>query len=166
MCICSIDKLIKTISYHIYSTNKTFKMIKLKNNLYSLMLVILLPAVGTSCNKETDAPGAGDTIVNKKIQYTLYTDKDFSGLTDSIEFSLFVQNLHDQVIWDSALMPMELKDIPGIANKIVAEKVVTLKKDSLYKVGFKYIIDEVGHSSFFDTLKANDTFKEISFNFK
>src|SRR5438128_711434 len=107
-------------------------MIKLKSRLNSLMLVIVLVSVATSCNKQTEVPGTGDKTVNMKIRYTLYTDKDFSGLTDSIEFSLFVRNLHDEVIWDSALMPMELKDIPGIANKIVAEKVVTLKKDSLY----------------------------------
>jgi len=130
------------------------------------MVFIFLVSIATSCNKQNDVPHNYDTTVHKTILFSLYTDKDFSGENDAIAFTIFITNLRDQMVWDSALMPMKLKDIPDMANKLTIEKAITIHKDSILKVGFKYVIDEVGYSSFYDTCNASEMLKKIEFNFQ
>src|SRR3954471_22709918 len=129
-------------------------MNKVKKGLFYSILLICLVSIATSCNKQTGVPHNYDTTMHKTILFSLYTDKDFSGGNDAIAFTVFITNLRDQMVWDSALVPMKLKDIPDIANKIIVEKTIAIHKDSVLKVGFKYVIDEVGYSSFYDTCNA------------
>ena len=141
-------------------------MNKVKKGLFYSILLICLVSITISCNKQTGVPHNYDTTMHKTILFSLYTDKDFSGENDVIAFTVFITNLRDQMVWDSALMPMKLKDIPDIANKIIVEKAITIHKDSVLKVGFKYVIDEVGYSRFYDTCNASETLKKINFNFQ
>jgi len=141
-------------------------MSTLKKELFYLMLLIFLVAVATSCNKQTGVPHNNDTTVHKTILFSLYTDKDFSSENDAIAFTIFITNLRDQMVWDSALMPMKLKDIPDMANKITVEKSIIIHKDSILKVGFKYVINEVGYSRFYDTCNASETLKKVDYNFQ
>jgi hypothetical protein len=133
---------------------------------FYLMLLICLVSLAISCDKQNGVPHNYDTSVHKTIMFSLYTDIDFSGENDAIAFTVFITNLRDQMVWDSALVPMKLKDIPDMANKIIVEKAITIHKDSVLKVGFKYVIDEVGYSSFYDTCNASETLKKVNFNFQ
>jgi hypothetical protein len=145
-------------------------MYKLAIHSVLFMSAILL---GTSCNKEitdTATDGAAalekiDQTVHRRIQFGLFTDKDFSKDKDTITFTLFIQNSRNKILWDSALAPMEIKDIPDSAHRIIIRKKVPGNNMSLLKVGFRYSIQNIGSSSYIDTSAAGETFKIVNFNF-
>jgi hypothetical protein len=120
---------------------------------------------GTSCKKQTTEQPPVYTVP-RKVQFVLYTDKDFSDNNQLITFELFIQKMPNQVLWDSVLPPMKIKDIPGPANKWILEKWVPGNEPSLLKTGFYYSIENVGNSWFIDTFKVGETFKTIEFNFQ
>ena len=128
------------------------------------MLSLSVILIGTSCKKQTDVPG--NTGVLRKVQFSLYTDKDFSGNNGIITFKLSIQNSSSQVLWDSVLAPMQIKDIPGLAHKLVVEKQVPGNDNSLLKAGFFYTIENVGNSWHLDAFNAGETFKIVDFNFQ
>ena len=129
-----------------------------------LMLSLSVILIGTSCKKQTDVPG--NMGVLRKVQFSLYTDKDFSGNNGIITFKLSIQNSSSQVLWDSVLAPMQIKDIPGLAHKLVVEKQVPGNDNSLLKAGFFYTIENVGNSWHLDAFNAGETFKIVDFNFQ
>jgi len=120
---------------------------------------------GTSCTKQTAETNPANTIP-RKVQFVLYTDKDFADSNSIITFKLSIQKTGDQVLWDSVLPPMKIKDIPGPANKWVIEKWVPGNDPSLLKIGFYYTIENVGNSWYIDSFKTGDTFKSLEFNFR
>jgi hypothetical protein len=124
---------------------------------------ILLTAV--SCKKQSTDPAPVNTVP-RKIQFVLYTDKDFSDNNQLITFELSIQKTSNQVLWDSVLPTMKIKDIPGPANKWVIEKWVPGNDPSLLKTGFYYSIENVGSSWFIDSFKVGDTFKSVEYNFQ
>lgn len=101
----------------------------------------------------------------RKVQYQLYTEKDFGADTSIITFSAIIRTTDNLILWDSVLAPMKLKDIPGPANKIVFEKIVPYYSSPL-KVGFEYSIEGVGHSHFIDSFGVNEKYRVVNFNFK
>jgi hypothetical protein len=120
---------------------------------------------GTSCKKET-TDSTTENPVPRKVQFVLYTDKDFSNNDGIITFELSIQKLPNHVLWDSLLPPMKIKDIPGAANKLVIEKWVPGNDPSLLRTGFYYSIENVGNSWFLDSFKVGETFKSIEYNFQ
>jgi hypothetical protein len=120
---------------------------------------------GTSCKKQTTEQPPVNTVP-RKVQFILYTDKDFSDNNELITFELSIQKVPNQELWDSVLPPMKIKDIPGPANKWVIEKWVPGNEPSQLKTGFYYAIQNVGNSWFIDTFKVGETFKTIEFNFQ
>ncbi len=102
----------------------------------------------------------------EKSQFILYTDKDFSSDNDIIIFKLSIQNSTNQTLWDSALTPMKIKDIPNLTHKLVIEKSVPGNDTSLLKVGFFYSIVNVGNSWHLEAFYAGETFKVVDFNFQ
>ena len=120
---------------------------------------------GTSCNKETTDQPPVNTIP-RKVQFVLYTDKDFSNNGQIISFKLSIQKISNLVIWDSLLPVMKIKDIPRQANKLVIEKQVPGNDPSLLKTGFYYTIENVGSSWFIDSFKVGETIKILAFNFQ
>ena len=128
----------------------------------------LVPAIllaGISCNKQTAEP-IPVRHISRKVQFVLYTDKDFSDNNELITFELSIQKTTNQMLWDSVLPPMKIKDIPGPSNKWVIEKWVPGDEPSLLKTGFYYSIENVGSSWFVDSFKVGDTIKTIDFNFQ
>ena len=121
--------------------------------------------VGTSCKKQT-IDQTGNPGVLRKIQFALYSDKDFSNDNGNITFTLSIQKLTNQVLWDSVLPQMKIKDIPDVAHKLVIEKLVPNNDNSLLKVGFRYSIENVGSSSHWDSSNAGETFTIVDFNFQ
>ena len=128
-----------------------------------LILVSLL-MTGPSCKKQTTDPTVN--AIPRKVQFVLYTDTDFSGNEKLITFTLSIQKLPNQVLWDTVLAPMKIKDIPGPANKWVIEKWVPGNDPSLLKTAFYYSIENVGNSWFIDSFRVGDTLKILDFNFK
>jgi hypothetical protein len=127
------------------------------------ILCVLAILTAISCKKQTDQlpnnPG-----VTRKVQFSLYTNKDFSGDNDIITFRLSIQNSTNQILWDSVLPPMAIKDIPNLANKMVTEKTVPGNNPSLLKVGFYYSIENVGNSWHLDEFQAGEPLKIVEFN--
>jgi hypothetical protein len=126
-----------------------------------------------SCNKEiTDTSTNGtagiqkiDQVVHRRIQFCLFTDKDFSRDKDTVRFTVFIQNSRNKTLWDSALAPMQVKNIPDSAHRIIIRKKVPGNNMALLKVGFRYSIQNVGSSSYIDTSAAGETLKIVNFNF-
>lgn len=102
----------------------------------------------------------------RKVQFSLYTDKDFSNDNGLVTFKASIQNDKNQTLWDSTFAPMKLKDIPKAAQKIVVEKAVPGNVSSPLKVGFYYSIENVGNSWYVDRFEAGETLKKIDFNFQ
>jgi hypothetical protein len=101
----------------------------------------------------------------RKVQFVLYTDKDFSSNNQLITFKLSIEKSPNIVLWDSLLPSMKIKDIPGPANKWVIEKIVPGNDPSLLKTGFYYSIENVGSSWFIDSFSVGESFKIVDFNF-
>jgi len=137
---------------------------KLLSTLYILCISAIL--FGTSCKKQASDQALNSQRVIRKVQFHLYTDKDFSNDNGMITFTLSIQNSSGQMLWDSVLMPMKIKDIPSLEHQIVAEKIVPGNNNSLLKVGFLYSIENVGNSWHFDSLKVDEAFKIVDFNFQ
>lgn len=102
----------------------------------------------------------------RKVQFSLYTDKDFSNDNGLVTFKASIQNDKNQTLWDSTFAPMKLKDIPKAAQKIVVEKAVPGNVSSPLKVGFYYSIENIGNSWYVDRFEAGETLKKIDFNFQ
>ena len=134
----------------------------------SIVTLFFITAVlaATSCKKETVMAPSKNPIVSRKIQFSLYTDKDFSGENNNVLFTLTIQNSAFQSLWDSTLPPIKLKDIPDVAHKLIATKSISVSDTALLRVGFLYSIENVGHSSFFDSSQPGDTLKMVDFNFQ
>ena len=124
--------------------------------------LVLIFAAQLSCSKKNTSTNP-DTV--RTIRFVLYTEKDFSGDDDSITFSLLIKN-HSGVLFDSALSPMKIKDIPDSTAKLVFDKKVPNDDGSDLAAGFRYNIDGVGNSSYLDTCTAGEMFKVINFSFK
>ena len=120
---------------------------------------------GTFCKKQTTEQPPINTVP-RKVQFVLYTDKDFSDNNQLITFELSIQKSSNEVLWDSVLPTMKIKDIPGPANKWVIEKWVPGNDPSLLKTGFYYAIENVGNSWFIDSFKVGETFKSVVYNFQ
>jgi hypothetical protein len=118
------------------------------------ILVFLL-----SCRKSSQTPP--DT---RKVKFQLYTTDDFSSSSEKINFTVVI-NANNTRLWDSALAPMRIKDIPGPGNKLVIEKAVPGNYSGDLVVGFLYAIENVGNSWHLDSSKAGSTLKIIDYNF-
>lgn len=125
-----------------------------------ILAVITLLTI-SSCQNNDPGPNA-----IRKVQFSLYTNKDFSSDNGIITFRASIQNDKNQTLWDSTFAPMKLKDIPKVAQKIMVEKKVPGNDPSWLKVGFYYSIENVGTSWYLDKFEAGETLKKIDFNFQ
>src|SRR6476620_3133790 len=132
---------------------------------FFVTVVALLSVIGQSCKKTHPSTGGESLSSARKIRFQLYTDKDFSNETSVIKFSIFIRNAHT-TLFDSSLAPMQIKDIPDVAHKIVIEKTVSGNGNTDLSAGFHYEIENVGHSGYIDTSKAGNAFKVIDYAFQ
>lgn len=119
--------------------------------------------IATSCKKKQENNCVPPV---KKIQFWLYTDRDFSEYNGNITFTASIRKATNQVVWDSVLPSMKIKDVPNFSNKVVIEKILRDNDSSLLKVGFLYSIEDVGISWFWDEIRPCETFKKVDFNFQ
>ncbi|MFL5741898.1 MAG: hypothetical protein ACJ75B_16870 [Flavisolibacter sp.] len=131
----------------------------------SFILITIGLLIFTSCKKQQDdipvVPAQSRTI-----HFALYTDQDFSTNNNNITFTLSIHKASGQVLWDSVLAPMAIKNIPLAAHKITVDKLVPNDDGSLLKVGFLYAIDGVGNSWYLDSCKTGEKDKAVIFNFR
>ena len=146
---------------------------KMKMKYLSIMSILCVSTIliGTSCKKQITGSAITDSALDnsknlRKVRFVLYTDKDFSSDNDSIFFKLSIRKARNQVLWDSMLAPMKIKDIPNLAHKLIVNKLVPGNDPSLLKVGFYYSIKNVGNSWHVEPFNVGETFKVVDFNFQ
>ena len=134
----------------------------------SVLFLSLIALMSLTACKKDSSSGSGSTINDapRSIRFTLYSDKDLSTDNEDVLFNVFIQTSSGQPIWDSALAPMKVKNIPDLANKIVVDKTITGYANSLLKVGFRYSLPGVGDSWHYDAASPGETFSEVIFNFQ
>ena len=130
--------------------------------LLTLSISMLAIIVGmSSCKKENTL---GKALDSRLVTFKLYTDQDFSTDESNITFSIFIKDGGTH-LFDSTYAVMKIKDIPKMANAIVAEKKIQANNNRLV-VGFNYSIENVGASWYLDTLGAEQKSKVVEFNFR
>ena len=125
----------------------------------SRTLVIPVILFFAACKKEQTT----EYSPARTIKFLLYTTKDFSADTQVITFRLNIRN-KGKTLFDSALAPMKIKDIPTAANKLTYQKTVNDASD--LAVGFRYSINDVGNSWYTDTCSAGESFKVVDYDFR
>ncbi len=146
----------------------------MKINFFNVCLLLTLCITIVSCKKDGSNgnpmfPGSGRTV-----RFLLYTDQDFSNNNSIIHFSIFIKKgsvyvfdtAASNLLFDSALAPIQIKDIPNPAHKIVVEKKVFGNDDADLIAGFAYEIENVGSSWHIDTSRAGNPLKLIDYNFR
>ncbi|MFI5185773.1 MAG: hypothetical protein ACHQF0_03565 [Chitinophagales bacterium] len=128
-----------------------------------ILAILTITVMAMSCKKYSSG-GILYPANDRKIRFQLYTNKDFSGNTSVINFSIFIRDTIG-VLFDSSIASMQIKDIPDAAHKLVIEKTVPGNDHSDLAAGFRYEIENVGNSSYTDTSKAGNAFKIIDFAF-
>ncbi len=131
-----------------------------------LIILWIMALVISSCKKTAMTEALTGPAVSRTIQFSLYTSQNFSIYNDSISFLLRIRNAKGQVLWDSTLPKMRIKDIPKFENRILVEKAVPDADSSVLKVGFVYTVDNVGISWYQDTCHKSTAFKVMSFDFR
>ena len=121
---------------------------------------------GTSCKKYTSAYNPVYPIVPRLVQFVLFTNGEFSNDNTAVTFTLSIKKPSGEVLWDSVLAPIKLKDIPTLDHPVFVEKYVPGNGPSLLKVGFLYTIENVGNSSFMVPFEPGETLKKVGFNFE
>jgi hypothetical protein len=65
--------------------------------------------IGTSCKKQITDEGLEKRINLRKVQFVLYTDKDFSSDNHTITFKVSIKKSTNQILWDSDISTDENK---------------------------------------------------------
>ncbi|HEY9001900.1 MAG TPA: hypothetical protein VIM89_11150 [Mucilaginibacter sp.] len=129
------------------------------------LLVLAAISFIISCKKEKSQPAAASS---KTIKFVLYTNEDFSTDEDTIRFALTIRNnagtIKSRSIFDTTLMLMKIKDIPGPSNKLVFSKTVP-DDGTLLEAGFIYYT-RFGVGSKFDTVSTNEKLKVFEYPFQ
>jgi len=140
----------------------------IKNIIQSIMKIFSLIAISlmllTSCKKEQNIPA--QPVEARTIHFALYTDQDFSTNNSNITFTLSIKNSSGQVLWDSVMAPMAIRNIPSPAHKITVDKTVPHDDGSLLKIGFYYTIEGVGSSWYLDSCRSDEKDKAVIYNFR
>ena len=137
--------------------------IKMKKRFIRIVIAVFAVVTIVSCKKYNSSTPTYPT--ERKIRFQLYTNQDFSGETSVINFSIFIRNTRT-TLFDSALVSMQIKDIPDAAHKLIIEKTVLTNDNSDLAAGFQYEIQNVGFSWYIDTSKAGNPFKVIDYAFQ
>ena len=61
---------------------------------------------------------------------------------------------------------MKINDIPDRPHQLAFEKTVLAANNSLMKIGYRYSIENVGHSWYIDSSSPGQTLKVVDFNFR
>lgn len=138
----------------------------MKKNIALSILIVPIIMIGTSCKKYTSEYMHGNPTTPRLVQFVLFTNSELSNDNSTVTFTLAIKKPTGEVLWDSVLAPIKLKDIPGLDQALFVEKYVPGNDPSLLKVGFLYTIDNVGNSSFTVPFEPGETLKKVGFNFQ
>ena len=130
------------------------------------ILIASIILIGTSCKKYTSEYIPINPKVPRIVQFVLFTNNELSNDNSSVTFTLAIKKPSGEVLWDSILAPMKIKDIPTLDQPVFVEKYVPGNDLSLLKVGFFYTIENVGNSSFTVPFEPGETLKKVGFNFR
>ena len=152
----------------------THNIVTVKNSFFNVCLLLILCITIASCKKNGSSeslvpPGSGRTV-----RFMLYTNHDFSNDNSVIHFTVFIKKgsvyvfdtTRSSLLFDSAFAPLQIKEIPDSAHKIVVEKKVVGYDDAELTAGFIYEIENVGSAWHIDTSSAGNPLKVIDFNFR
>jgi len=137
----------------------------MKKNIALSVLFVWLVMIGASCKKYTSDYIPIDPTVPRLVQFALFSNNELSNDNNTITFTLAIKKPTGEVLWDSVLAPIKIKDIPSLDEPLFVEKYVPGNDPSLLKVGFIYTIDNVGNSSFTVPFEAGEILKKVGFNF-
>ena len=138
----------------------------MKKNICLSILIVSIITIGTSCKKYAPNYVPVDPIIPRLVQFVLFTDSELSNDNSAVTFTLSINKPNGEVLWDSVLAPIKLKDIPSLDKPLFVEKQVPGNDPSLLKVGFLYTIENVGNSSFMVPFEPGETLKKVGFNFQ
>ena len=131
----------------------------------SILFVSMIVLI-TSCKKYSSGYTPPGTEFPRRVRFVLYSDKDLSNDNNTITIKLSIERSINDILWDSVLPPMRIKDIPKPGEALIVEKYVPGNDQSLVKVGFHYTIDNIGNASHMDPFEPGEIFKIASFNFQ
>jgi hypothetical protein len=135
----------------------------MKSIVLTAITLLGIVLIAWSCKKDQSTPG--EQMVERTIQYILYTNEDFSDDEHNITFSVFARD-NDSTLLDSAIATMKVKEIPSDENKIIIEKKILTDASTDLVAGFVYEIENVGVSWYLDSIPAGQNNKTIEFAFK
>ena len=133
----------------------------MKKNIFTVFALTGIILISWSCRKHPVAP----QLVERNIQFVLYTNKDFSSDEDNITFSVFARD-NDKTLLDSAITTMKMKEISFNKNNIIIEKKIFTDAATPLLAGFVYEIEHVGVSWYLDSIPAGINNKTINFAFE
>jgi hypothetical protein len=136
-----------------------------------LPILLFLAAIcfTISCKKDKQQPMPQPSGTSSRtIKFVLYTNQDFSTDDDTISFSLIIQSsygtINSHTIFDTTLATMQIKDIPGLSNKLIFQKTIPNDKTVL-SAGFVYAT-RFGIGWHLDTVGVNSRSKVIEYPFQ
>ena len=138
----------------------------MKKNIALSVLFVWLVMIGASCKKYTSDYIPIDPTVTRLVQFILFTNSELSNDNSTVTFTLAIKKPNGDVLWDSVMAPIKLKDIPSLNHPVFVEKNVPGNDPSLLKVGFFYTIDNVGNSSFTVPFEPGETLKKVGLDFQ
>jgi len=138
----------------------------MKKNIALSVLIISIIMIGTSCKKYISDYIPIDPTAPRLVQFVLFTNNALSNDNNTVTFTLAIKKTNGDILWDSVLAPMKIKDIPTLDQPVFVEKYVPGNDPSLLKVGFFYTIENVGNSSFTVPFEPGETLKKVGFNFQ
>jgi len=138
----------------------------MKKNIALSILIVSIIMIGTSCKKYPSDYIPNNPTAPRLVQFVLFSNNELSNDNGTVTFTLAIKKTNGDVLWDSVLAPMKIKDIPSLDNSLFVEKYVPGNDPSLLKVGFLYTIDNVGNSSFTVPFEPGETLKKVGFNFQ
>src|SRR6476469_8704932 len=136
---------------------------KMKSLPFYLFILGCLSLLFTTCEK---VENQSNLTATRKVKFVLYTEKDFSAENGMITFTAAIKKADNQILWDSILPPMKIKDIPTKANSINFEKLVPQNEASVLRVGYTYSIENVGMSWYWDRFEEGQDYKTVEFSFQ
>ena len=138
----------------------------MKKNIALPILIVPIIMIGTSCKKYPSDYIPNNPTAPRLVQFVLFTNSELSNDNSTVTFTLAIKKPNGDVLWDSVMAPIKLKDIPSLNHPVFVEKNVPGNDPSLLKVGFFYTIENVGNSSFTVPFEPGETLKKVGFNFR
>jgi hypothetical protein len=135
--------------------------------LKAFFILLFASALAFSCNKYQIFPDSNNpgTHTTRKVRFELFTNENFAGNKDNIQFTLHIGTA-PRPVFDSSLATMKIEDIPDSAHRIIIEKSIPGNDTSTLEVGFLYTIENVGNSWYLEPFQVSESFKVVKYAFK